>query len=234
VLTPGPHPFGNPHHLRLYSIASASRGEGSRSQISICVRRCFYIDEVSGERFPGISSNYLCDRKPGESIAIAGPYGSQFKMPEDDSCNLLMIGSGTGIAPFRAFVKDIFDVRGGWKGKIRLFYGARTGMELLYMNDVKDDLTNYYQEETFKAFAALSPRPHLDPQGALADELEHNGDEIWALIQQPNTYVYVAGLRSNADRLDRALARIAGSEPAWRIWKQDLVRRGRWSELLYD
>ena len=50
VLVPGPHPFGNENHFRLYSIANARNGEdGNMSEISICVRRCFYTDEVSGE-----------------------------------------------------------------------------------------------------------------------------------------------------------------------------------------
>jgi ferredoxin--NADP+ reductase len=65
-------------------------------------------------------------------------------VPEDDTANLLMIGTGTGIAPFRAFIKRIFDQRGGWKGQVRLFYGARSGMELLYMNLVRNDLEHYY------------------------------------------------------------------------------------------
>jgi hypothetical protein len=57
VLTPGPHPFGNAQHLRLYSIADP-RSAGEGGEIAICVRRCFYIDEVSGERYKGISSNH--------------------------------------------------------------------------------------------------------------------------------------------------------------------------------
>ena len=55
VLVPGPHAFGNKYHIRLYSIASSRMGEGAGgAELSICVRRCFYIDEVSGERYPGV------------------------------------------------------------------------------------------------------------------------------------------------------------------------------------
>ena len=136
VLVPGPHAFGNEHHLRLYSIASSRTGEDSNlSEISLCVRRCFYIDEVSGEQHPGVASNFLCDRKPGDTIQLTGPYGRQFLAPKDNTCNMLMIGGGTGIAPFRAFMKHIYEERKEWKGQVRLFYGARTGMDLLYMND---------------------------------------------------------------------------------------------------
>ena len=75
VLVPGPHSFGNTHHMRLYSIANARQGEGhNMSELALCVRRCFYIDEVSGEKYPGVASNYLCDRHPGDEILIVGPY----------------------------------------------------------------------------------------------------------------------------------------------------------------
>ena len=65
---------------------------------------------------------------------------------------MLMVGVGTGIAPFRAFVKHIYEERGGWKGQVRLFYGAKTGMELLYMNDVRKDLGAVLRPEVLQGF----------------------------------------------------------------------------------
>ena len=51
VLVPGPHEFGDAYHFRLYSIASPRHGEGGNAEaLSICVRRCFYVDDISGER----------------------------------------------------------------------------------------------------------------------------------------------------------------------------------------
>jgi ferredoxin--NADP+ reductase len=122
------------------------------------VRRCFYIDDANGERFPGKASNYLCNAKPGATIAVTGPYGIAFPVPSDESCKLLLVGAGTGIAPFPAFVKHIYDERKGWKGQVPLCCGAKSGMELLYMNDVKRDLGLYYDQDSFQAFEALSPR----------------------------------------------------------------------------
>ena len=186
VLAPGSREFGNRFHFRLYSIASPRRGEnGKPYTFSLCVRRCFYVDEISGERYPGKASNYLCDLHPGDQVPITGPYGAHFSVPEDDSANLLMIGVGTGIAPFRAFVRHIFEERGHWRGKVRLFYGARTGMELLYLNDVKRDFALYYNKESFKAFEALSPRPHFDVAPDLESAFHQNAEEIWNLVRDP-------------------------------------------------
>ena len=235
VLAPGPHPFGNREHLRLYSVASANYSEGGDAvEIAICVRRCFYIDEVSGERYPGIASNYLCDARPGDSITLTGPYGTAFPIPEENTANILMIGSGTGIAPFRAFIRHIYEERGGWQGEVRLFYGATTGMEMLYMNDVNKDVANYYQEETFQAFQALSRSPHTDDSVTLDRTLEENRAEVWTLMQNPNTYVYLAGLRKSFDSLDKAMARVAGSDNAWQRKKKELLFYEQWSELIYD
>ncbi len=235
VLVPGPHDlFGDAYHFRLYSIASPRRGEnGFPDSFSICVRRCYYIDDVSGERYPGLASNYLCNAEPGETIQIAGPYGSRFSVPDDSTANIVMIGVGTGIAPFRAFVKHIYEERGGWKGQVRLFYGAKTGMELLYMNDVRRDLSLYYDTTSFKAFEAVSPRPHFDVPPDMERLLMENAKETWDLVQQPNTYVYIAGLSDPARNFRKAMISVAGSEPAWQAVYQKLVEQGRYAELLY-
>lgn len=233
VLTPGPHEFGNPHHLRLYSVASSSHGETGRDTISICVRRCFYIDEISGERYPGKASNYLCDAQPGDPIQITGPYGSHFTMPPEPHCNMLMVGAGTGIAPFRAFIRKIYEERGEWKGKVRLFYGAKTGMEMLYMNDIERDMALYYDEKSFKAFEAVSPRPRVDHLPALDRLLLENQAEVWEMIQDNKTYVYVAGLVAAVEKFGKAMAAIAGSEEAWILKRHELTAQRRYAELLY-
>jgi ferredoxin--NADP+ reductase len=235
VLVPGPHEFGNPHHMRLYSIASSRQGEDQNmADISICVRRCFYIDDVSGERYPGVASNFLCDRQPGDKIQLTGPYGRHFMPPRDKTANLLMIGVGTGIAPFRAFMKHIYEERREWQGKVRLFYGAKTGMDLLYMNDKNKDFSNYYDKETFKAFEALSPRPHVDEEADLGSSLRENKGEVWELIQDPKTYVYVSGLAKLEETLEKTLSGMAGSAEEWKALKQQMVAQGRWSTLFYD
>ncbi len=235
VLAPGAEVFGQTHHLRLYSIASSREGEGETGEeISLCVRRCFYIDPVNGERYPGVASNYLCDAKPGERIKLVGPYGRQFLPPRSTECNLLMIGVGTGIAPFRAFLKHIYREGGGWQGKVRLFYGARTGFDLLYRNDHNADLANYYDEETFRAFEALSPRPHVDAPVDMARTLRDNIKEARSLLDDPKTHVYLSGLASLEEVVDRAFEQAYGSADAWTEVKVAMVEEGRWSTLFYD
>lgn len=234
VLAPVTHDLGNYQHLRLYSIASPRNGEGGDDYFSLCVLRCFYIDEISGQRSPGQASNYLCDAAPGDIITITGPYGPAFHIPDDEHANLLMIGLGTGIAPFRAVIRNFYENRGGWKGKVRLFYGAKTSQELLYLNEFRKDPGLYYDDQLFKAFTAVSPHPLAGAPPVLDRLLADNVEEIWAMVQDPKTYVYIAGLLDAAKKFEKAMIDHAGSEQAWLEQRASLAANGRYAELLYE
>ena len=236
VIVPGPHPFGHGEHLRLYTVADIRAGEAREDgspRIAICVRRCAYVDPYSGERYPGIASNYLCDRRPGDWIVVAGPYGLPFPVPESRNADLLLIGLGTGIAPFRAFVRHLHDDPEGWAGRITLFYGARTGLEMLYMNDQRDDFARYLDTPTFRAFRAHSPRPQWGEPAALGATLDAHREDVWRMLCDAHTHVYVAGLESIRDTLDESLGAMAGSPERWLRRKAELVAGGRWFELVY-
>ena len=231
VLAPGQ--FGNKYHGRLYSIIDVSPGKGDGAEFSICVRRCSYVDDFSGEEYPGIASTHLCDLRPGGAIEFSGPVPYPFEIPADKNSNLLMIGIGTGIAPFRGLIRLIYEKIGGWKGKVRLFYGARSGLEMLYMNEENDDLANYYDQPTFKAFQAVSPRPALGAPVALDKALEQNAAEVWDMLQSADTHVFIAGTHGMLDGVEKAMTKLAGAAEQWTRVRADLVASGRWHELLY-
>lgn len=234
LIVPGPHDFGESEHFRLYTIANTRDGEnGHERELAICVRRCMYIDPVTGEEYKGVASNYLCDRRVGDEISITGPYPAAFMAPKDKKANLLMVAMGTGIAPFRAFIKQLYGASGEWEGQVRLFYGARTGLEMIYMNDIQNDFSLYYDRDTFKAFQAISPKPHLGVPIALDHTLKENSDEVFGLIQHPNTYVYLSGVHAVAEKFNNAMVEMAGSEDRWNEMKEAYKRSGRWAELLY-
>ena len=233
VLVPGPHEYGQKEYLRLYSIAGSSTSEDDKPVISLCVKRCFYIDEFSGQRYDGKASNYLCDLKDGATVTLVGPYNLAFALPKEKDANLLMIGLGTGIAPFRAFIKHIYSELGGWKGEVRLYHGAMNGVELAYQNDQNADLKYYYDEDTFKAFQAISPRAHADVPVDLAGAMAQNADEVWTQLQDPKTYVYVSGLKKIREQLDEALVKIIGSPVKYEQQKAKMIDEGRWAELIF-
>ncbi len=234
VLAEGPKEFGGALRQRLYTVADTPSAAGdAKPQIRLVVRRCDYIDDYSGEQYAGVNSNYICDRKPGDTLSITGPFGLPFTVPEDKQANLLLIGLGTGIAPFRAFVKHIYQDIGDWEGKVRLLFGARSGLELIYMNDRRDDFARYYDEDTFEAFQALSPRPNWADPIAWDYAIEERSEEILGMLEDEHTYVYVAGLVPIRDALDNVFANMLGSADTWATKKAELKEAGRWVELLY-
>ena len=230
VLAPGQ--FGAGSHARLYSIMDLEK-RNDATEFAICVRRCSYIDDINGEEYKGVASNYLCDLRPDDAIVFAGPVGYPFVVPDDKTADILMLGMGTGIAPFRMLIRQIYEKIGGWTGQVRLFYGARSPLEMLYMNDENSDLANYFDQPTFKAFQAVSPRPALDAPVALGAELERNSVEVWNMLQRQNTRVFVAGTENLLPAIEQAMIRLAGSGAAWLRVENALKSSGRWSEVLY-
>ena len=225
--------FGNTKHHRLYSVADLPERKNDKTSITLLVKRCSYVDEFNGEIYPGVGSNFLCDRKKGDKLTITGPFELPFTPPEDKTANLILIGMGTGIAPFRAFIKHIYNDIKDWKGKIRLFYGAKSGLELLYLNDKDGDLTNYYDEGTFEAIQALSPRPDWSDPIALDHAIEDKAEEIIDLLKQSNTHVFVAGYGNVNEKLNKAFSTILGSEENWSIRKAELIAGKKWAEMIY-
>lgn len=233
VLAPGRKEFGQAHHFRLYTIADLPQRHDGKTRIKLCVKRCSYIDDYSGEQYRGVASNWLCDLRAGAEITLTGPYGSAFEIPPEPDATLLLIGAGTGIAPFRAFAKRLFHEAKDFRGKILLFHGARSGLDLIYRNSEKDDFAQYYDRGTFEAIQALSSRPHWTDEIDWGKALGQRSAQLAALLDDARTYVYVAGLETIKDRLDKTLAKIVGSDARWQRRKAELVAGKRWVELLY-
>ncbi len=125
------------------------------------------------------------------------------------------------------------DNLGGWQGEVRLYYGARTGLEMLYMNDQRDDFANYYDQATFQAFKVVSHRPDWDEPVALDKALEQHQEKVWEMISSPKTHVYGAGVENIDQMLEKSFSKMAGSKEKWERRKAELVAGRRWMELIY-
>jgi ferredoxin--NADP+ reductase len=233
VLVNSKDDFGNTLHHRLYSVADLPGRNKAKTRITVLVKRCAYVDDFSGELQHGIASNYLCDKQVGDVITVTGPYDLPFSVPEDKNANLILIGMGTGIAPFRAFIKHIYKNVNDWHGRILLFYGSQSGLDLLYQNDEDEDLKNYYDKETFNAIHALSPRPLWDDPVVLEQAIEDRSEEILEMLGMLNTYIYVAGHDKVRKGLDETFAKVMGSKEKWETRKAELIAGKKWIELIY-
>ncbi len=221
-------------HLRWYSIADMpSKSESGNPCFTICVRRHVQKHPDTGVIYKGIASNYLCDLTPNEPLRITGPYGIPFEIPVEKDATLILIGAGPGIAPFRAFLKKLHRDVPDWEGVVRVFYGTRNGLDVLYTNDPKEDVLLYFDSETFDALKALSPPPNWADPIAWDGAYSERGNELLELLDKRKTYVYVAGLQAIGQHLDEMFSTLTGSPQKWQELKKRLRDEKRWVELLY-
>lgn len=216
-------PDGGGRAFRLYTLAEV-RPVPAGGGVDVG----FYV-----RNWGGPVSGFLCSRAAGDAIVLYGPYDYRFRLPMDNRSNLVMIGVGTGIAPFRALVHRAYDARVDWKGKVRLFYGPTTGMETLYTNE-PGDVAQYFDRRTFRAIDALKTRRSIPGSHEPGRGLAQNLGELWDLVRDPDTYVYFAGPRAGRAALDAAMPEAAGGADVWTAASEALRARNHWAELLFD
>lgn len=234
VLAPMHSASPEPWHLRWYSVADIpTTSTSGKPCLTICVRRHIQKHPDTGVLYKGIASNYLCDLAPGEPLRVTGPQGIPFAIPKERDATLILIGAGPGIAPFRAFVKHLHREKPDWKGVVRVFYGTRTGLDVLYANNPQQEVLLYFDQEAVDALNALSPSPNWADPIAWDLAYSERGNELLLLLESPKTYVYVAGLKAIGDKLDRMFNALTGSPEKWARHKADLVAQKHWVELLY-
>mmetsp|Transcript_24602 Transcript_24602/g.67610 ORF Transcript_24602/g.67610 Transcript_24602/m.67610 type:complete len:308 (-) Transcript_24602:580-1503(-) len=145
VVPPGISPKnGKPNSVRLYSICSTRYGDDlAGDSVSLCVRRALYWDKDLAAYDPakkGVCSNFLCDSKPGDPVEVTGPTGKVMLMPEaTPNADLIMIATGTGIAPYRGFLRRLFveetPAHKAFTGLAWLFLGVANTDSILYDDD---------------------------------------------------------------------------------------------------
>ena len=240
IIPEGNDANGKPHKLRLYSIASTRHGDNYKDNtVSLCVRQLEYKNEA-GEQIYGVCSTYLCDIEPGTKVKITGPVGKEMLLPEDEDANIIMLATGTGIAPMRTYLRRMFDSKernaNGWsfKGKAWLFMGAPKTANLLY----DDDFNNYLKEypDNFRYTKAISREEQNSKGGRMyiQDRVSEHADEIFAMIEDPKTHVYMCGLRGMEPGIDEAMAAAAAAKGLdWKELRPQLKKADRWHVETY-
>jgi len=104
---------------------------------------------------------------------------------------------------------------------------------MLYMNEENADLALYYDQPTFQAFRAVSPKPHFGAPPALDRELLDHAAEVWTMLQDERTHLFIAGPQALLGQVDTALTQVAGSPERWTALRAQLTGAGRWHEVLY-
>jgi benzoyl-CoA 2,3-dioxygenase component A len=204
---------------RLYSVSSPRDGERPNfNNLSLTVKR----------EPGGVASNYVCDLKKGDKVRVVGPFGATFLMPNDPKARLLMICTGTGSAPFRAFTmrrqRSGVDEAAG----MTLVFGARTPDSLPYFGPLKK-----VPETLLKKHLVFSRVPG-QPKRYVQDKLREEQDAISDILADPDAHIYVCGLRGMEQGVEEALGNITEAMGLqWSALRDAMREEGRYHSETY-
>ncbi|APE44667.1 benzoyl-CoA oxygenase/reductase, BoxA protein [Sulfitobacter alexandrii] len=217
IIPPGTDAEGKPHLPRLYSISSPRDGErAGYHNISLTVKR----------EEKGLASNYLCDLEQGAEVEVTGPFGATFLMPSTSDAHLLLICTGTGSAPMRAFTMQ--RQRSGATGGMTMFFGARTPDSLPYFGPLKK-----VPESLLKQHLVFSRQPDRDRE-YVQDRILAEQEAVADLLQDDRTHIYICGLRGMEEGVEKAMTSIAESlGQQWTALRDAMREDGRYHVETY-
>jgi ferredoxin--NADP+ reductase len=238
IVPPGTDANGKPHKLRLYSIASTRHGDNLDDKtVSLCVRQLEYQHPETKETVYGVCSTYLCHLEVGADVAITGPVGKEMLLPEDEDATIIMMATGTGIAPFRAFLWRMFKEQHEdykFKGLAWLIFGVPKTANILYQEELEKIAAEF--PDNFRLTYAIS-REQQNPEGGrmyIQHRVAEHADEIWNLLQSPKTHAYMCGLKGMEDGIDQALSGAASkNDTDWSGYQKQLKKEHRWHVETY-
>ncbi|GLQ25265.1 benzoyl-CoA 2,3-epoxidase subunit BoxA [Sulfitobacter pacificus] len=217
IIPPGTDADGNAHLPRLYSVSSPRDGERpGYHNISLTVKR----------EEKGLASNFLCDLKLGDSVEVTGPFGATFLLPSTPDAHLLLICTGTGSAPMRAFTMQ--RQRSGATGGMTMFFGARSPESLPYFGPLKK-----IPDSLLKKHLVFSRLPDQDKE-YVQDRMIAEQDSIAEILQDDKTHIYICGLRGMEEGVELALTSIAESTgQQWTALRDAMREDGRYHVETY-
>jgi len=245
VLPPGVSPkTGKPNKVRLYSIASSRYGDDQTgTTTTLCVKRAEYWEEVDGKwqtdpAKKGVCSNYLCDLNCGDLIKITGPVGKVMLLPEDKpETDIIMAATGTGIAPFRSFLKRMFvdktPYSTDFKGLAWLFLGVYNTDAILYDDEWKSILKT--NPDQFRYDLALSEEMKNKDGGPMyvQHKMEEYADEIYDRMEN-GAEMYLCGLKGMVPGIQELLSDVAAKKGVdFEEWFKKLKKNGQWHVEVY-
>jgi sulfite reductase (NADPH) flavoprotein alpha-component len=212
---------------RLYSIASSLSAHSDEVHLTVAVVRY----DTHGRKRKGVCSSYLAERV-GDTIPCYFHPNKNFKLPEDSEKPIIMVGPGTGIAPFRAFIEERQAT--GAPGKNWLFFGDRSHRtDYLY----GDEWVKYKKDGILNELDLAWSRDQTEKVYVQHKMLE-KGAALWDWLQNGALF-YVCGDASRmAKDVDQALRTIAQQEGAMceedsAVWVKTLQKERRYLKDVY-
>lgn len=216
-----------PQVKRLYSIASSRKRVGDEVHLTLDVLRY----QAHGFDHNGAASGFLAALEDDAKVPVYIEPNERFRVPVDTSRDILMIGPGTGVAPFRGFVQERAET--GASGRNWLFFGARHfNTEFLYQTEWQEALTKGELHRLDLAFSRDQAQKIY-----VQDRLREHGREVYDWLQR-GAHFYVCGAIGmgkdvHVALLDIVTAHNGGDAEAAADFLSQLQRDGRYARDVY-
>jgi sulfite reductase (NADPH) flavoprotein alpha-component len=219
----------DPLQPRLYSIASSPGVEPTR--VALCIDAVRY--PVNGRPRLGVASTFFADRvRPGDRIKTYVQKAEHFSLPSDPSLPIIMIGPGTGIAPFRAFLHERMVIKA--PGRNWLFFGhQRSAYDFFY----EDELTGMKAARVLTRLTLAWSRDG-EHKIYVQDRMREVGRDLWSWLAE-GAHVYVCGDAKHMARdVERALVDVVAKFGMRSIneavaFVAELKKSGRYQQDVY-
>jgi len=134
---------------------------------------------------------------------ISGPTGKEMLLPEEQDANILMLATGTGIAPMRSYCRLLFHDKVGanpdgsrkFKGNSWLFLGVPFSASLLYDEEHKEYRAKYPDHFRYDYAISREQKSATGEKMYIQTRMKEYGEELWKWITDPKTHIYVCGLK---------------------------------------
>jgi sulfite reductase (NADPH) flavoprotein alpha-component len=219
----------DPLQPRLYSISSSPKT--NPGHVSLTVDAVRY--DIKGRERLGVASTFLAERV-GENhpVKVYVQKAHAFGLPADPSVPIIMVGPGTGIAPFRAFLHERMATQA--PGRNWLFYGhQRRDFDFFY----EDELTALKAKNVLTRLSLAWSRDN-DEKFYVQDRMRQVGREVWAWLAE-GAHLYVCGdAKRMAKDVERALVEIVAQHGVRTLdqaiaFVADLKKSGRYQQDVY-
>ncbi|WP_089114494.1 MULTISPECIES: bifunctional nitrate reductase/sulfite reductase flavoprotein subunit alpha [unclassified Streptomyces] len=197
-----------PLRPRLYSIASSPLEDPHRMRLTVSVIR--YESALGGMR-KGVASTFLADAEPDSPVPVFVQRNDRFRPPADPATPMIMVGPGTGVAPFLGFLEERRAL--GHSGANWLFFGEQHRATDFYYREELDTMSRSGTLTRLDTAFSRDQRAKVYVQ----DRMREHGAQLWSWLRD-GAHLYVCGDASRmAKDVDRALRDIAvahgGLEP---------------------
>lgn len=188
---------------RLYSIASSLKAHPGEVHLTVAAVRY----DGHGKPRKGVASTFLADdAKTGEKVLVYVHKNKNFRLPENDETPIIMVGPGTGIAPFRAFVEERAET--GAKGESWLFFGdQKYSYDFLYQLEWQDHLKDGNLTKLDVAFSRDQPEKYY-----VQDVMREQASELYAWLEKGAVFYVCGDAERMAKDVHQALIDIISTE----------------------